>query len=290
MQGLNRSLAWFSIGLGVAELLAPRSVGRAIGVGERTTALRLCGVREIASGVGLLSGRSPTAFALSRVAGDIMDLSLLGAALRSPASDPSRIAAAATAVAGVTALDVYASQLDARGALAAAPQTTYAQVSLAINASPERLYAFWRKLENLPRFMRHIESVRSTGEKTSHWAARLRGGPRLEWEAELTQDEPNSLIAWRTTGESEVSHSGSVHFEPAIAGRGTIVRVRMSYGAPGGQLGTAAAKLLGDAPEQLLRADLRRLKQLIETGEVTTTRGQPTGTRSLVGRTLGRMS
>lgn len=283
---LNRSLGLFSIGLGLTQLLAPKTLGRAIGVGDQATVMRLCGVRELASGIGLLSGKAPAAFSTSRVIGDVMDLALLGASLRSPQANPSRIAAAATAVASVTAVDVYASKLDIRDSMARAAQEVPVTVTLAINATPEKLYEFWRKFENLPRFMQNLESVRETGDRTSHWIAKVPGGLRLQWQSEIVDDQPNQFISWRTREGSEVNHCGSVRFDSAPGGRGTIVRVEMYYGLPGGRVAQQAAKLFSAAPETVIREDLRRFKQLIETGEVATTRGQPSGARSLMGRTF----
>lgn len=287
---LNRSLGWLSIGLGLTQLLAPKALGRAIGVGDQATVMRLCGVRELASGLGLLTGKAPAAFSTSRVIGDVMDLALLGASLRSPQANPSRIAAAATAVASVTAVDMYASKLDLQQSMARAPQDVPVTVTLTINSPPEKIYEFWRKLENLPRFMQNIESVRETGDRTSHWIAKVPGGMRLQWQAEIVEEQPNQFISWRTREGSEVNHCGSVRFDAAPGGRGTIVRVEMYYGLPGGRMAQQAAKLLSAAPETVIKEDLRRLKQLIETGEIATTRGQPSGARSLVGRTFTKGS
>jgi uncharacterized membrane protein len=288
---LDKSLGWFSLGLGLAEVLAPRTVGRMIGVGEHTTILRLCGMREIASGLGLLSGRAPAAFATSRVVGDAMDLALLGASLRSPDCNPSRIAVAATAVAGVAAVDLYASKRDVSTALAAATQETApVTVALAMNRPAQEIYEFWRKLENLPRFMRHVESVRETGERTSRWVAKIPGGTSVEWDSEILEDRPGEYISWRTLGDSEVKHTGNVRFEAARGGSGTIVRVEMQYDAAGGNLAARVASVFSAAPETMVKEDLRRLKQLLEAGEIATTRGQPAGTRSVIGRVLGRAS
>lgn len=286
----DRSLGWLSLGLGAAEMLAPKSLGRMIGVGEHSTALRMCGAREIVSGVGLLSGRAPAAFAMSRVVGDALDLALLGAALRSRDANPKRVAVAATAVASVAALDLYASNRDVRAAVAGAPQETPITVSLAINSPPERLYEFWRRLENLPQFMHHIQSVQQTGERTSLWTAKGPGGVRLQWQSEIVDDQPSRCISWRTLEDSEVNHHGSVRFEPAPSGQGSIVRVEMYYGAPGGKLTAQATKMFSAAPEAIVKEDLRRLKQLMETGEIATTRGQPSGARSMLGRTLSPTS
>jgi uncharacterized membrane protein len=285
---LDQALGWFSIGLGLMETLAPRSVGRLIGVGDHSALVRLCGLREIASGVGLLSERAPASSAMSRVAGDVMDLALLGAALRSPDAQPRRLLVAATTVLGVTALDVYAAGRHAREALAEAEEIVPIRVSLVISAPPEKLYSFWRDFENLPRFMRHLESVTCTDDRISHWVARAGAGARLEWDSEVVQDRPNELIAWRTLPDSEVNHHGSVRFEPAGSARGTIVRVEMEYGAPGGPLGARLAKVFGAAPESRIRQDLRVLKQLFETGEIATTAGQPAGARSLLGKAAAR--
>jgi uncharacterized membrane protein len=287
--GLDRSLGWFSVGLGMAELLAPKAMGRMIGVGDQSTVLRMCGVREIVSGVGLLSGRAPATFAMSRVVGDVMDLALLGAALRSPDSNPSRVAAAATAVAVVAALDLYASNVDLQTSMAEAQQDVPVHASLTINSPPDQVYAFWRKLENLPRFMSHVESVTELTQQRSEWTARLPGGMQLRWQSEIVEDQPGRLISWRTVPGSEINHVGSVRFEAAPGGQqGTQVQVEMYYGIPGGSAAAKAAGLVSMAPEAMVTEELRRLKQLIETGEIATTQGQPTGKRSMIGRMFGK--
>lgn len=288
---LANVLGWFSIGLGLAELLAPRAVARTIGVddraGEHAAVLRALGLREIASGLGLLSQRASGAWAWSRVGGDVMDLALLAAAARSPNSDPRRLGAAATAVLGVAALDVYASRQLGRAALAEPDEIV--RESLAINSTPEALYTFWKNVENLPRFMSHLESVTATGENTSHWIARAPAGMSVEWDAQIVRDDPNEGLSWQTVPGSEVTHEGTVRFEPAPSGRGTIVRVEMRYRPPAGKVGVQLAKLFGEEPTLQIKDDLRRLKQLIETGEVATTLGQASGRRSLLGRaSLGR--
>jgi uncharacterized membrane protein len=283
---LTQALGWFSIGLGLAEVLAPRAVGRAIGVNDRRAILQLCGVREIITGVGLLSERAPSKWAMARVAGDALDLALLGAAARGPGADHGRIAFAATAVAGVTALDILAVQK--LGDVESHPSVSVHK-SITINAAQDVVYRFWRDLENFPRFMRHLEEVRATGERTSHWVAKAPAGTTVEWDAEIVEDEANSRIGWRTLPDASVEHEGIVSFEPASAGRGTVVRVSMRYVPPAGKVGMHVAKLLGEEPSVQIDGDLRRMKQLIETGEVATTEGQSAGRRSILGRTtLGR--
>ena len=141
----------------------------------------------------------------------------------------------------------------------------------------EELYASWRQYENLPQFMRYIETVRPVDERRSHWVARGPAGRTLEWDAEIVEDRPPEVLRWRAV-EASVEHEGSVHFRPAPGGRGTEVHVHLTYRPPGGRVATTAARLLGAAPDQLVADTLRRFKQLQETGEIATTEGQPMGT------------
>lgn len=285
---LTQALGWLSIGLGLAQLVAPRALGRAIGVGEHPGIMRALGMRELANGLGLLSERAPGVWAWSRAAGDAMDLALLGAASRAPQADPRRIAAAATFVLGATALDVHAGRRLTQSQSADQPLVEVSE-TIIVNATPQALYAFWKNVENLPLFMRHLESVSTTGETTSHWIATAPGGTSVEWDAEIVDDQPDRRIGWRTLPDSQVTHEGMVSFEPAVGDRGTVVRVEMLYRPPAGKLGAQIARLLGEEPRLQVKEDLRRLKQLLETGEVATTLGQPSGARSLLGRlALGR--
>lgn len=140
--------------------------------------------------------------------------------------------------------------------------------AITIMQEPEAIYRFWRDLENLPRFMRHLESVKTLDERRSRWRAAGPAGAHVEWEAEITADAPGSRIAWRSLPGATVENDGEVRFAPAPAGRGTEVRVTLRYRPPAGALGAAAARLFGKAPEQEVPGELRRLKQLLETGEV----------------------
>jgi uncharacterized membrane protein len=149
--------------------------------------------------------------------------------------------------------------------------------SITINNSPEELYNFWRRFENLPRFMNHLESVTTTGGGRSHWVAKAPAGSTVQWDAEVYNEKENELIAWRSLDGADVDNAGSVRFEPASGGRGTTVRVTLRYDPPGGALGAAVASLFGENPEQQIDEDLRRFKQVMETGEVVSTEGQPSG-------------
>jgi len=149
--------------------------------------------------------------------------------------------------------------------------------SVTINRPPEELYSFWRNFENLPRFMNHLESVSVSGGARSHWIAKAPAGTKVEWDAEVYNEKENEMIAWRSLEGSDVPNAGSVHFMPAAAGRGTVVRVVLKYDPPAGLLGSLVAKLFGESPEQQIDEDLRRFKQLMEAGEVATTEGQTSG-------------
>src|SRR5205085_1734457 len=140
--------------------------------------------------------------------------------------------------------------------------------------SAEELYRAWRRFENLPHFMENLESVRTLDERRSRWTARGPFGKRFTWDAEIITDRPGEVIAWRSLPGSAVDTAGSVHFEAAPGDRGTVVRVRLKYDPPTGRAGAALARLFQAAPEQQIREDLRRFKQLMEAGEIPTVVGQ----------------
>lgn len=279
-------LGWFSIGLGLAELLVPDPLARLIGVRERPALFRLLGLRELASGIAIFSRQRPAGALWSRVGGDLMDLSLLGLALGDPRNDRDRINAAIAAVGGVTALDL----LCATRTTQSAPRVRTIRVvrTIAINRPPADCYAFWRGLENLPRFMRHVVDVKKLDEGRSHWVVRAPAGRTVEWDAEIVRQEPDRLIAWRSLEGADVDSTGVVEFSPRPGGKGTILRVAMEYRPPAGVLGAVVAKVFGEAPEQQMKEDLRRLKRLLETGEIPTTEGQPAGPREPVHRSLAK--
>jgi uncharacterized membrane protein len=157
-------------------------------------------------------------------------------------------------------------------------RSIHAEAAITIDKPADELFGFWRNFENLPRFMRHLEAVSVTSERTSHWRAKAPAGSSVEWEAEIINEEPETLIAWRSLENAGVDNAGSVRFIPAPEGRGTEVRVVLDYIPPAGRLGSAVAKLFGEEPQQQVRDDLRRFKQLMETGQVPSIEGQPQGT------------
>jgi uncharacterized membrane protein len=287
VDALALGLGWFSVALGAAELLAPRRLDRAIGAGVHPALTRVFGARELAAGLGLLTQPDPAPWLWARVAGDVLDLAFLGGAMTGARRrERARLGAALAAVAGVTAVDVYAARRASSGERRSAPGvmrpdgSVRVEESLAVNQPPQACYAMWRDLANLPRFMRRVESVQPGGGARSHWVAKGPGGTKVEWDAELTRDEPGELLSWRSVEGSDLPNSGAVRFIPAPGNRGTIVSVTMQYEPPAAILGFTLAKLVGEAPAHEVREDLRRFKRLLETGEIPTTEGQSHGQRS----------
>jgi uncharacterized membrane protein len=148
--------------------------------------------------------------------------------------------------------------------------------TITVNRSREELYRRWRDFERMPEFMTHLESVQLMGPNRSHWRAKAPAGTSVEWDAEVVEDRPNELIAWRSLGGA-VQHAGSAQFRPAPGGRGTEVTVELEYQMPAETIGAAVAKLFGEDPAQRIQEDLRRFKWLMETGEIPTSENQPTG-------------
>ncbi|HEX6107291.1 MAG TPA: SRPBCC family protein [Gemmatimonadales bacterium] len=276
--GLAKALGWFSLALGVAELAAPRGIARLIGVDDDDDNRRLLqalGARELATGLAILAQPDRPTWLWARVGGDVLDLAVLGSKLKSEESDRGRVTAAAAAVLGVTALDILAGQrLSARANGGRQALVTDADAgirvrrSITLQQSPDQVYHFWRDFRNLPRFMSHLESVEVLDDRRSRWRATAPAGTTVEWEAEILEERPGEILSWRSLPGSEVDNAGSVRFVPAPGGRGTEVRVELRYDPPGGRMGAKVAKLFGEAPEQQIDGDLRRLKQVLETGEV----------------------
>ena len=157
-----------------------------------------------------------------------------------------------------------------RAATVNARKAVKVERSVTIDADPATLFAFWRDFSNLPRFMEHLVSVRVDSPTRSHWVAKAPAGTTVEWDAEIINEIPDSLIAWKSSAGAEVPNAGSVHFVAAPAGRGTIVKVVMDVESPVGKLGFVMAKLFGEDPDRQVREDLRKFKQLMETGEIAT--------------------
>ena len=142
--------------------------------------------------------------------------------------------------------------------------------AVTIDRPRDELFAFWRNFENLPRFMEHLVSVRVDTPTRSHWEAKAPGGKTVEWDAEIVNEVPYEIIAWKSVGEPDVANAGAVNFFDAPGGRGTIVRVTLDYEPPAGRLGAMLSHFSAEEPDRQIREDLRKFKQLMETGEITT--------------------
>lgn len=272
---LAKGLGWFSIGLGMTELLAPRFIANISGVSNRHTGLiRLYGLRELAAGIAIFAQEKPREAVWSRVAGDALDLASLGMAAASPNAKKGRVAFATANVLAVTALDVMCAMQLSNGNQSG----IHAKGTCVVNRAPEEVYQFWRNFQNLPRFMRHLESVTDLGDGRSHWKVKGPAGMEVEWDATIVADIPGEVITWRSLENSDVDNAGAVRFERATGGRGTIVKVNLEYKPIAGVLGATVAKLFGEEPEQQLDDDLRRFKQVMEVGEVVVSEATLLGT------------
>jgi uncharacterized membrane protein len=273
--GLAKGLGWFSIGLGLAEMAAPQSVAQLVGIedGARTRALiRGYGARELANGLAILS-QPDARWLWARVAGDVVDLSTLASALQREDSDVRKVAFGLASVAGVMVADIVAARRLGSGSQRSDKRkdnTVRVSKTFTISRSREDVYGFWRQLDNLPQFMTHLESVELLGNQRSRWVARGPGGFKVAWEAETIEDAPNRSISWRSLPGSNVENRGTVRFDRAPGNRGTELRVLLEYAPPGGRTADLLVKMIGQSPEQVIQEDLRRLKQLLESGEVAT--------------------
>ena len=281
---MAKSLGWFSIGLGVAEVLAPTVVARAAGLeGKHPMMVRLFGLREIASGIGIFAGgKRPASAVWARVFGDVLDIAALGSGFLNPKSNKGMLTFAAANVLTVTALDVItARQLSIRKGDMTEDGSVRIERSIFVNRSPEECYAFWRKFEQFPHFMRHLKSVSFIGDGQSHWVAKGPAGTEVAWDAEIVQDQPGKLIAWRSLRGSQIQNRGSVRFEPAPGNRGTYVIVDIEYKPAVGMLGATIARMFREEPRPQLKDDLLRFKQIMEVGEIVRSNGSPDGNGSI---------
>ena len=160
--------------------------------------------------------------------------------------------------------------------------------AITVNKPRAEVYQFWRHLENLPRFMNHLESVRQLDNRRSHWVAHGPAARMVEWDAEIINEIENELIGFRSLEGGTVDLAGSVQFKDAPDGRGTEVVVELQYNPPAGILGAFTAKMYGEEPTQQLEEDLRRFKAVMEGGEMLTTEGQPKGGQTATAGTRNR--
>ncbi|MCR5879690.1 SRPBCC family protein [Phenylobacterium sp. J367] len=140
--------------------------------------------------------------------------------------------------------------------------------TVTINRTRAELYAFWRDFRNLPRFMENVERVDVGDDRRSHWVISAPAGRTVEWDSVITEDEPDSVIAWESVEGADVRNAGRIEFRDAPPGRGTYVTATIVYDPPAGDIGKLIAKLFQKEPKIQARRELRRFKQLMETGEI----------------------
>lgn len=161
-------------------------------------------------------------------------------------------------------------------------QGVHVSRAVTIDRPVEDLYNFWRDPANLPQVIGYVESVQPIGDNRTHWTVKLPIGAKVEFDSEVYTDRPNEVISWRSLPGSQVQNAGSVRFVPAPAGRGTEVHLTIEFVPPGGPIAQAVLKLFGDAPNQYFAQYLRDFKQVMETGEKATTKGQTSGRKEEV--------
>lgn len=150
---------------------------------------------------------------------------------------------------------------------------TFVARAVTIDRQPEELYAFWRQFSNLAQIMDDVERIDVIDDTRSHWVVKGPAGKDVEWDSLVIEDVPNRRIAWRADDSADIKNHGWVEFRDGPAGRGTEVHALIAYDAPGGLLGRLVAKALQHEPNTQARRELRRFKQLMETGEITTSEG-----------------
>ena len=143
--------------------------------------------------------------------------------------------------------------------------------TITINRPRAELYAFWRDFRNLATFMENVERIDILDERRSHWVVSAPGGKPVEWDSVVTEDIPGQLIAWESDG-GDIKNAGKIEFKDAAPGRGTMVTATIIYDPPGGDIGKLIAKLFQKEPKIQARRELRRFKQLMETGEISTSK------------------
>ena len=277
---LAKLLGWFSVGLGMAEIVAPGRVADLIGARKNGNLVRSLGAREVANGLAILNQPRTAAWVWARVGGDLVDLALLAAALKSRRSRRKRLIAAAAAVGGVTALDVLCSHRLSQPAIPI--QITR---SITIGRAAQELYERWQT--SLPQIMEHFAEVHLAGGGRAHWVICLPVGGTIEWDSEVVERRPGEFLGWKSVAGATLGSEGSVSFSAAPRDLGTEVTLHLSLRPPGGGLGEKIVKVLRLVPAMVAEKALRRFKSLVEAGEVPSLERNPSArgdAKGLVGR------
>lgn len=280
---LVKGLGVASVGLGLTEVLVPARVAVLAGVAptRRSRAvIRALGLRECGHAAALLLGSEKLVW--TRVAGDVLDIAVLAVGVGRNPAGRKRGAISAIALTAIGGADLYAAlratRSEGRPRHAGNHRHHTLRAAVTVQRSPQDVYNFWRDVENLPSFMYHLKSVTADADGRSHWVANAPVGQPVQWDAQITEDQPGRRIAWQSLPGSGIENGGSVDFAPDSSGKGTEVRVTIGYQLPGGALAKAASTLLGESPDQQVNDDLRRFKQILETGQVLRSDGSPDGT------------
>jgi uncharacterized membrane protein len=154
-----------------------------------------------------------------------------------------------------------------------APTAARLVTTMNVNKPAEVLYRYWRDFTHLPAFMANLARVTVQNDRRSHWVAKAPYGAGVAWDVEIVEDVPNARIVWRSLPGAEVVHAGEVAFIPATGGRGTDVQVRLVHRSTVSRFAAGLARLFGEAPDQRVREDVRRFKQLMEAGEIISNAG-----------------
>jgi uncharacterized membrane protein len=222
--------------------------------------------------VSVLAGSAVTLYGLRRGGASGLLVSLLGgAALKRGLSGRCDVYAAL----GVSTAEEGAGR--GQGLSLGARRTIDMSAAATVRNSADELYRLWKDPQNLTRFMTFLDRVEQISDTRARWWLNAPVGPVLEFEAEVIDDVAGERIAWRAVEGAMIEHTGEVEFRPAPADRGTEVRLTLHFRPPGGAVGAALLRLFDGAAELKLRGDLKRFKQWVETGEVATTEGQPSG-------------
>lgn len=262
----------------------PSALRRLAGTGRSGTGpgLSLTGARELVRAAQALGSRRPPPSAWTRMGGDAVDLTALGHALAARTRERRlRTTVVAAVAVAIAAGAVYTATRMSGRRERASEEAMNLHAAVTVKRPRDEVYRYWHDFTHLPRFMAHLESVETTGDGHSHWTARGPAKRSVEWDADIVEDDPGELIAWRSTGRTTVDNAGAVHFTDAPGDRGTELQVDLAYIPPAGRVGTTLAKVLGEHPEQQVRDDLRRFKQVMEAGEVVRSDASPEGTRAL---------
>src|ERR1041384_779527 len=237
---LAQSFGWLSIGLGVTEIVAPHVFGRLAGLSRKPS--RTMGVQKLASGLGLIANPQRSLGFWTRVGTDILGWVGLRRSLRAqrtPARKPATIAAVSgAAVLGAAGIR----KLAARGN---SHRSIRHSSSIAVSRTPEECYRYWRDFQKLPLFFKNLKEIHGDGDGRLHWVARGPDGKEIPWTMDLTEDVPGHTIAWRSVGDSRITESGSVRFEPIGGGKGTIVRLHVQHDLPFPMAARVISSLLG---------------------------------------------